>query len=49
MQSPDRSAIATAAIGAGLVSFVAYGHPALIAPLTLGLGACLAFCAFLKL
>jgi hypothetical protein len=49
MQSPDRTPIATAAIGAGLVCVVAYSHPALIAPLTLGLGAWLAFCAFMRL
>ncbi len=49
MQSPDRSAIATAAIGAVLVCVVAYGHPSLIPALTVGLAAWLALYAFLKL
>lgn len=49
MQSTDRAAIATAAIGSALVSVVAYSHPALIPALTVGLAAWLAFYAFLKL
>jgi len=49
MQSPDRSAIATAAIGSALAGFVADAHPALIPALTIGLAAWVALYAFLKL
>jgi hypothetical protein len=49
MQSPDRSAIATAAIGSALACVVAYAHPALIPALTVGLAAWVALYAFLKL
>lgn len=49
MQSPDRSAIATAAIGSALACFVAYAYPALIPALTIGLGAWVALYALLKL
>ncbi|GAB7101807.1 hypothetical protein JCM4814A_01210 [Streptomyces phaeofaciens JCM 4814] len=49
MQSPDRSAIATAAIGSALACFVAYAYPALVPALTVGLAVWVALYAFLKL
>ncbi|WP_176742763.1 hypothetical protein [Streptomyces agglomeratus] len=49
MSSNDRTPIATAAIGSGLVCVVAYSHPVLIGPLTLGFGAWLVLYAFMKL
>jgi hypothetical protein len=49
MQNPERSAIATAAIGSALACAVAYAHPSLIPALTIGLAVWIAFYSFLKL
>ncbi|WP_435279692.1 hypothetical protein [Streptomyces sp. 1222.5] len=49
MQSHDRSALATAAIGSAFACFVAYGHPNLIPALTIALAVWVALYAFLKL
>ncbi|NUK85931.1 hypothetical protein [Streptomyces lunaelactis] len=49
MPDRDRTAVATAALGAVLAGLVAYAHPVLIPALTIAFAAWVALYAYLKL